>query len=85
MKLHWQTLDRSLMRTAITIAIALFSATAAQGQSARYVVSGHHLKLSFFQFDESGLQLARTVRGEANPRARTWSRELQANRGFSKL
>jgi hypothetical protein len=49
MKSQWQNLDQSLMRTAITIAIALFSATAAQGQSAnRYVVSGHQLKLSFF-------------------------------------
>src|SRR5262249_44444811 len=49
MKPHWQNLDGSLMRATITIAIALFSATAAQGQSAtRYVVSGHQLKLSFF-------------------------------------
>src|SRR5258707_9399121 len=38
-----------------------------------------------FQFDESGLQLARTVRDQANPRTGTWSRELQAKRGFSKL
>ena len=37
------------MRTAITIALALFSATAAQGQSAiKYAVSGRPLKLSFF-------------------------------------
>jgi hypothetical protein len=37
------------MRTAVTIALALFSATAAQAQSAtKYVVSGRPLKLSFF-------------------------------------
>ena len=37
------------MRTAITIALALFSATAAQGQSAtKYAVSRRSLKLSFF-------------------------------------
>src|SRR5215470_19735909 len=37
------------MRTAVTIALALFSATAAQGQSAtKYAVSGRPLKLSFF-------------------------------------
>lgn len=37
------------MRTALTIALALLSATAAQGQSAtKYVVSGRPLKLSFF-------------------------------------
>jgi len=37
------------MRTAITIAIALFSATAAQAQSAsKYALSGRPLKLSFF-------------------------------------
>ena len=37
------------MRAAITIAIALLSATAAHGQSVtKYAVSGHPLKLSFF-------------------------------------
>jgi len=37
------------MRTAITIALALFSATAAQAQSAtKYAVSGRPLRLSFF-------------------------------------
>jgi hypothetical protein len=37
------------MRTAITIALAVFFATAAQGQSAtKYAVSGRPLKLSFF-------------------------------------
>jgi hypothetical protein len=37
------------MRTAITIAFVLFSATAAPGQSAtKYAVSGRPLKLSFF-------------------------------------
>jgi len=37
------------MRSAITIALALFSATAAQAQSAtKYAVSGRPLKLSFF-------------------------------------
>jgi len=37
------------MRSAITIALALFSATAAQAQSAtKYAVSGRSLKLSFF-------------------------------------
>jgi hypothetical protein len=46
-----QTLTAGIgsIRAAITIAIALFSATAAQGQSAiKYVVSGRPLKLSFF-------------------------------------
>jgi hypothetical protein len=53
-----RTIDRSSggppMRTAITIAVALLSATAAQGQSVtmnpvtRYAASGHPLKLSFF-------------------------------------
>lgn len=54
MKPQSQTLDQSqfgvrLMRTAIAIALALLSATAAQGQSAtKYAVSGRPLKLSFF-------------------------------------
>jgi len=51
MKAQSQTLHRSPLglRTAITIAIALFSASAAQGQSTtKYAVSGRSLKLSFF-------------------------------------
>jgi hypothetical protein len=50
MKPQSQTFNQSqLTRTAITIAVALFSATAAQAQSAtKYVVSGRPLKLSFF-------------------------------------
>ena len=50
MKSQSQTFNQSqLTRTAITIALALFSSTAVQAQSAtKYAISGRPLKLSFF-------------------------------------
>jgi hypothetical protein len=52
MKLQSQMFNQSqmrLMRTAVAIALALFSATAARGQSTtKYAISGRPLKLSFF-------------------------------------